>query len=87
MLLPLLSLESGHNGQINQPIEAVIHMQVHLTSGSWQDAAQPSMRLVQHLTAIRAWCKQCLPGWENPDVPRPGIVGIRGSMVLRLRPC
>ena len=24
---------------------------------------------------------------SRPDVPRPGIVGMRGSMVIRLRPC
>ena len=34
-------------------------------------------RLVQ---AMSAW-------WRNPDVLRPGIVEIRGSMVTRLRPC
>ena len=28
----------------------------------------------------------CLVG-ENPDVLRPGKVGMRGSMVIRLRPC
>ena len=22
------------------------------------------MRLDQHLTALRAWCKQCLPAWS-----------------------
>ena len=30
------------------------------------------MRLAQHLTALRAWCKQCLPGRGKPDVLRPG---------------
>ena len=40
-----------------------------------------------HLTAPRAWCKQCLPGRWKRDVFRPGIVGMRGSMVLRLRTC
>ena len=42
------------------------------------------MRLAEHLTALRAWCKQCLPGWCKPDVLRPGIVGMRGSMVARV---
>ena len=28
-----------------------------------------------------------LPGWRKPVVLRPGIVGMRGSMVIRLRPC
>ena len=25
--------------------------------------SSPFMRLAEHLTAFRAWCKQCLPGW------------------------
>ena len=32
-------------------------------------------------------CKQCLPGRPKPDVLRPGIGGMRGSTVIRLRPC
>ena len=47
----------------------------------------PSMRLAEHLTALRAWCKQCLPGRLKADVLRPGIVGMPTSMVIRLRPC
>ena len=44
------------------------------------------MRLARHSTALRAWCvKQCLPGWCKPDMLRPGIVGIRGSMAVRCR--
>ena len=50
--------------------------------------SSPFMRLAQqHLTALRAWCKLCLPGRWKPDVLRPGIVGMRESMVIRLRPC
>ena len=30
----------------------------HLTVG----CSSPFMRLAEHLTALRAWCKQCLPG-------------------------
>ena len=30
---------------------------------------------------------ECLPGRWKPDMLRPGVVGMRGSMVLRLRPC
>ena len=37
------------------------------------------MRLAEHLTALRTWCKQCLPGWCKPDVLRPGILGMQGS--------
>ena len=25
--------------------------------------SSPFLRLAEHLTALRAWCKQCLPGW------------------------
>ena len=39
----------------------------------------PFTRLAQHLTALRAWCKQCLPDPLKPDLFRPGIVEIRGS--------
>ena len=34
--------------------------------------------------ASRAWCKQCLPVRCKPGVPRPGIVGMRGAVVMRL---
>ena len=46
----------------------------------------PFMRLALHFTALRAWCKQCLSGRWKPDMLRPGIVGMRGSMVIRLWP-
>ena len=46
-----------------------------------------SMRLARHLTALRAGCKQCPPGLPEPDMPNPGIVGMRGSVAVRLRPC
>ena len=46
------------------------------------------MRLTaEHLTVLRDWCKQCRPGQSTPDVLGPGIVGMRGSMVVQLRPC
>ena len=32
------------------------------------------MRLPEHLTALRAWCMQRLPGAGKPDVLRHGIV-------------
>ena len=52
-----------------------------------EGCSSPFMRLAEHLTALRVWCKQCLPGWRKPDVLRPGIVGMRGCMVIQLRPC
>ena len=42
------------------------------------------LRLAEHRTALRAWCKQCLPGWLKPDVLRPGIVAMRGSVVKEI---
>ena len=49
--------------------------------------SSPFMRLAQHLTSLRNCCNQCLSGRWKPDVPRPGIVRMRRSMVIRLRPC
>ena len=53
---------------------------------SLERCSSPFMRLAEHLTALRAWCKQCLSGWSKPDVLRPDIVRMQGSMVIRLRP-
>ncbi|CAN0126745.1 unnamed protein product [Laminaria digitata] len=41
----------------------------------------------EHLTALRAWCRRYLPGRWKPDVLRPGIAGMQGSVAIRLRPC
>ena len=45
------------------------------------------MPLAEHLMVLRAWCKRRFFGPCKPDVLRPGILGIRGSKVIRLRPC
>ena len=45
------------------------------------------VRLAQQLTAFRAWCKQCLFGRRKPDVVRPGMAGMRESLLIRLRAC
>ena len=52
-----------------------------------EKCSAPFMRLAEHLTALRAWCKQCLPDWRKPDVLRPGMVGMRGSTAIRRRAC
>ena len=52
-----------------------------------EGCSSPFMRLAEHLTTLRAWCKQCLLVLWKLDVLRPGIVGMRGSMVIRLGPC
>ena len=41
--------------------------------------SSPFMRLARRITAVRAWCKQCLHCRRKPDVLRPGIGGMRGS--------
>ena len=49
--------------------------------------SSPFAHFTQYLTALRAWSNQCLPGRSYPDVLPPGIVEMRGSMVIRPRPC
>ena len=47
------------------------------------------MLLVEHLTAF-ARLVLAMSAWSvkpGRDVLRPGVVGMRGSMVIRLRPC
>ena len=44
------------------------------------------MRLADHLTALRSWCTRCPPGRGKSDMLRPGIVGMRGSMAIRIGP-
>ena len=46
-------------------IEAVIYMQYACPPHKrfFVGCNSPFMRLAEHLTARRAWCKQCLPGW------------------------
>ena len=49
--------------KLNQSIDAVIYMQEFLPV-EWflKGFSSPFTRFVQQLTALRAWCKQCLPG-------------------------
>ena len=47
--------------------------------------ATAPVRVAQHLTAFRAWCKQCLPVRCKPDVLCPGTERMRESMAIRLR--
>ena len=42
---------------------------------------------VEYLTALHALCVRSLPGRRQPNALFPGIVGMRRSMVIRLRPC
>ena len=43
----------------------------------------PYLRLVQYRTALRAWCKQCLPGRRKPDVRRCHPLQQRKHNVLK----
>ena len=53
--IPLLSLD--------QFIDAVIHFQESPPrKRCLVGCTSPFMRLAQHLTALRTWCEQCLPG-------------------------
>ena len=41
----------------------------------------------ERITALRAWYKHCLPGRWKSTVLRPGIIGMHGPTIIRLRPC
>ena len=57
-----------------QAFHAAIHMQESLPQKqSLVGCTSPSMRLAQHLTALRAWCRQSLPGRKKTDILHPGI--------------
>ena len=84
---PMLSLDVA-TPEIYQFTDAVIHMQENPPLKLFLvGCSSPFLRVTKQLTAIRAWCKQCLPGQRKPDVLCPGNVGMRGPMIIRLRPC
>ena len=59
---PVLSLEVAI-AENRSLVDAVNHMQGNPPLKRFLgDCSSPFMRLVQHLTALRAWCKQRLPG-------------------------
>ena len=75
-------------------LDAVIHMQESPPRKRFLlRCSSPIMRLAEHIGALRAWCKQCLPSsvktrrapsWHRRDAR---IYGMQGSTVTRLRPC
>ena len=83
--IPIAISESGHTG--NQ-LYAVIPMQ-EISSHTRFLAGFSSTftRLAEHLTALRAWGKTFLSCRSKPNVLRPGIFGVLGSMVIRQQPC
>ena len=61
--MPIAVSGSGHTGKQIYSFDAVIHMQESPPHKRFLvGCSSPSMRLVQHLPALGAWCKQCLPG-------------------------
>ena len=70
-------------------LDAVIH---HARISASQQAVLGRMQLFPSSDSrntsrrFRAWCERCLPGRRKPDVFRLGVVGMRGCMVIRLRP-
>ena len=49
---------------------------------------QPTLRATRRTRhGVSRLGKQCLPGRRKVGVLRPGTVGMRGSMVIRLQPC
>ena len=61
------------NSWSSHPVEAVIHVRIRLPHKRFLvRCSSPLVRLAQHLTALRAWCKQYLPGRGKSDVFRPG---------------
>ena len=92
MVCPLLSLEVATPENNNFFLSCHPYArknaksaEVYLASGFLVNCSSPLLRLAEHLTALRARCTRCLPGRCNLDLLRPGIVWMRGSMVIRLR--
>ena len=78
---------SGHTEKQINSFHAVIHThEIPPRKRFSVGCSSPLIRLAEHLPALRAWCQWCLRGQSKPDVLRPGTVGMRGSMVRRLRP-
>ena len=60
IVTPLLSLEAAAPKNKNNPFDAVIHAQESPPHKRFSvGCISPFMRLAEHHTAIRAWCKQC----------------------------
>ena len=65
---------SGHTRKQSNSFDAVIHVQEsppHKRFLRVVGCNSNFMRLAQHLTALRAWCKQCVSGrWKKLDMLR-----------------
>ena len=84
----------GHTGKHINSFDSVIHMQESPPHKRFLvGCSSPLMRFAEHFTAhgtsrlvLYGASDACLLG-KKPDVLLPGIAGMRGSMVLRPRPC
>ena len=83
----------GHTRKQINSFDAVVHMQEIVPQAVLADskmrltlrAARPTSR---HLAL--GICIQAMSAWSvktRHDMLRPGIVGMRGSLVIQLRPC
>ena len=54
-----------HNTLALSSISKKVGTRCRSPSYEWffEGCSSPFMRLADHLTALRAWCKQCPPGW------------------------
>ena len=83
---PTADSRSGHTGDCTNSLK------LSFICKSASQAVLGRMQLTLDATRrtphvfLRACCKQCLPGRWKTDVLRPGIAGVRGSVVIRLRP-
>ena len=87
---------STHTGKRTNSFEAVIYMQENThkvpksasqLSGSWLDAAHSSYDPSNISRRFALGARDVCLGRRKLDVLRPGIVGMRGLIVLRLRLC
>ena len=61
--IPIVGCGSGHTGKRIKSFDAVIHPSKSPPHKRFLVGCRsPFMRLDEDLTALRAWCKQCLPG-------------------------
>ena len=87
--VPSLALRptgSGHTGNQINYFDAVIHEKS--TSQAVLRRMQLSLNATRRTPHGASRLMLAMSVWSvKPDVLRPGIVGIRGSMIIRLRPC
>ena len=77
----------------NKPTHSRLSSIRYATKPALQAVLSRRMQLTLHATRpnisrrFALGASNALPSQSKPDVLRPSIVGMRGSMVIRLRPC